>query len=102
MSTDLAFDVSAHHPPVPAPRSPSTRRGGGAGAGAGAAAAALTKPPDAAHVSGLIKTLLGMRATLAAVPNMGELLDNSEAPLLVGAGTSGCICLPCSGSLLGP
>ena len=25
-----------------------------------------------------------MRATLAAVPNMGELLDNSEAPLLVG------------------
>jgi hypothetical protein len=37
-------------------------------------------------VSGLIKTLLGMRATLAAVPLMGTLLKDVEAPLLVEIG----------------
>jgi len=50
------------------------------------AATALTRPPDAIHVSGLIKTLLGMRATLAAVPLMGTLLKDVEAPLLVEIG----------------
>ena len=46
------------------------------------------RPPDASHVAGQIKTLLEMRATFAAVPLMGSLLDATHvrSPLLVEIG----------------
>ena len=53
-------------------------------AASAAASARRSHPPDASHVSTMIKTLLGMRATLAAVPLMGAALEvaNVTSPLL--------------------